>query len=147
MLLGYEVPLIFEEPPHLPGKRLKTCVLEYPTGIFSLKYRTHSSNMRTPPPSCPAEEGVPLLLPAAITILLGSQVVIDSQISYELPEKSFLELCSPESLSCTKPCLCPGILDQTHKEPVQLLLANLTALPIQVTRGQVVGYGYILGAE
>ncbi|KAJ9068807.1 hypothetical protein DSO57_1024996 [Entomophthora muscae] len=130
LLLGYEVPLIFEEPPRIPGKCLKTCMLEYPTGIFSLKYRTHSSSMCTPPPSCPAEEGVPLLAPATIIIPPGSQVVIDSQISYELPEKSFLELYSPESLSCTKPCLCPGILDQTHKEPVQLLLANLTALPM-----------------
>ncbi|KAJ9069967.1 hypothetical protein DSO57_1013258 [Entomophthora muscae] len=46
--------------------------------------------------------------PAAITIPPGSQVVIDSQISYELPEKSFLELYSPETLSCTKPLLCPG---------------------------------------
>ncbi|KAJ9080132.1 DNA damage-inducible protein 1 [Entomophthora muscae] len=28
-ILGYEVPLIFEEPIKVPGKRLKTCVLEY----------------------------------------------------------------------------------------------------------------------
>lgn len=32
-LLGYEVPLIFKETQHISGKRLKTCVLKYPTGI------------------------------------------------------------------------------------------------------------------
>ncbi|KAJ9062334.1 hypothetical protein DSO57_1011908 [Entomophthora muscae] len=73
------------EPPRIPGKRLKTCAIEYPIGIFFLKYRTHSSNMRSTPPSCPVEEGFPLLAPAAVTILPISQVIIDSQISYELP--------------------------------------------------------------
>ncbi|KAJ9084658.1 hypothetical protein DSO57_1022024 [Entomophthora muscae] len=72
---------------------------------------THSSNMCSPPPSCPSEEDVPLLDPAAIIILPGSQVIIDSQISYKLPEKLFLELYSPGFLSCREPWLCPGILD------------------------------------
>ncbi|KAJ9059454.1 hypothetical protein DSO57_1002031 [Entomophthora muscae] len=103
--------------------------------------------MTSPPPSCPAEEGVPLLAAAAITIPPGSQVMIDSQISYEMTERLFLELYSPKFLSYKEPWLCPGTLDQFHKEPVQLLLANLDALFMQVSRGQVVGHGRILGAE
>ncbi|KAJ9059458.1 hypothetical protein DSO57_1002035 [Entomophthora muscae] len=57
----------------------------------------------------------------------------DFQSSYELPEKLFLELYSPESLSFKEPRLFSGILDQTHKEPVKLLLANLSTLPMKVT--------------
>ncbi|KAJ9052466.1 DNA damage-inducible protein 1 [Entomophthora muscae] len=37
-ILGYKVPLIFEEPIKVPGKRLKTCTLEGNCGKFdSLK--------------------------------------------------------------------------------------------------------------
>ncbi|KAJ9070525.1 hypothetical protein DSO57_1007149 [Entomophthora muscae] len=48
-IIGYEVPLIFKEPVKFPRKHLKTCVLEYPTGVFTLKYCTHFSNMKCPP--------------------------------------------------------------------------------------------------
>ncbi|KAJ9052222.1 hypothetical protein DSO57_1036405 [Entomophthora muscae] len=48
-ILGYKVPLIFEEPVKVPGLCLKTCALEYPTGVFTLKYRTHSSNFVADP--------------------------------------------------------------------------------------------------
>ncbi|KAJ9064056.1 hypothetical protein DSO57_1034406 [Entomophthora muscae] len=78
-------------------------------------------------PSFPDEERVPLIVLAAITILPDSQAIINSQIFYEFPAKYFLEFYSPKSLSRKKPQLCPGILDQTHKEPLQLLLANLAA--------------------
>ncbi|KAJ9071815.1 hypothetical protein DSO57_1033320 [Entomophthora muscae] len=145
-ILGYEVPLIFEEPVKVPRKRLKTCALEYPTGVFTLKYRTHSSNMKCPPMVCPASEGIPLLATSSVTILPGSQAILDSQISYELPECTFLELYSPPLLGRNKPYLCPGILDVSHKDPVQLLVVNLTALPIHASRGQVVGYGRLLNA-
>lgn len=145
-ILGYEVPLIFEEPVKVPGKRLKTCTLEYPTGIFTLKYRTHSSNIKCPPMACPASEGIPLLATSAVTIPPGSQAILDSQISYELPERTFLELYSPPLLGRSEPYLCPGILDVSHKDPVQMLVANLTALPLYVSRGQVVGYGKLLNA-
>ena len=75
-LLNYSMPLIFEEPAKLPGKRLKTCVLEYPTGIFSLKFRMHGSNLKSPPPSCPAKEGVPLLAPKTYISPLGPKWVL-----------------------------------------------------------------------
>ena len=52
LLLSYTMPLVFEEPSKLPGKRLNTCVLLYPSGVFSLKFRMHSSNLRSPPPLC-----------------------------------------------------------------------------------------------
>ncbi|KAJ9054181.1 hypothetical protein DSO57_1017321 [Entomophthora muscae] len=131
-ILGYKVPLIFEELVKVPGKRLKTCALEYPTGVFNLKYYTHSSKMKFPPMACPASEGIPLLAMSAVTIPPGSQAILDSQILYELPERTFLELYSPSLLGCNKHYLCPGILDVSHKDPVQLLVANLTALPIHV---------------
>ncbi|KAJ9084669.1 hypothetical protein DSO57_1021923 [Entomophthora muscae] len=35
-ILEYKVPLIFEEPVKVPRRRLKTCALEYPTGVFTL---------------------------------------------------------------------------------------------------------------
>ena len=89
-LLSYTMPLVFEEPSKLPGKRLKTCVLEYPSGVFSLKFRMHSSNLSSPPPLFPASEAVPLLAPQAFYIPPGSQVIVDSQVSYELPDKTFL---------------------------------------------------------
>ena len=132
-LLSYDVPLVLEEPVKLPGKRLKSCVMEYSTGIFNLKFRTHSSNMKTPPPSCSANKGVLLLALHATTIPPGSQVLVDLQVSYELPEKTFLELFSPESLGQKEPHLCPGILDSSYTDPVILLLSNLTADPIQVS--------------
>ena len=127
LLLGYTMMSVFEEPSKLPGKRLKTCVLEYPSVVFSLKFRMHSSNLRSPPPLCPALEGVPLLAPQALYIPPGSQVIVDSQVSYKLPDKTFLELYSPTSLGRNNPHLCPGIIDATHKEPIQLLVANLTS--------------------
>ena len=96
--------------------------------------------------ACPASEGIPLMATSAVTISPGSQAIIDSQILYELPERTFLELYSPPSLGRNKPYLCPGILDVSHKDPVQLLVANLTALPINISRGQVVGYGKLLNA-
>ncbi|KAJ9084864.1 hypothetical protein DSO57_1019642 [Entomophthora muscae] len=89
---------------------------------------------------------IPLLATSAVTILPGSQAILDSQISYELPERTFFELYSSPSLGRNKPYLCPGILDVSHKDPVQLLVANLTAIPMTVSRGQVVGYGKLLGA-
>ncbi|KAJ9084038.1 hypothetical protein DSO57_1028242 [Entomophthora muscae] len=101
--LGYKVPLIFEEPVKVPRKRLKTCALEYPTGVFTLKYCTHSSNMKCLHMACPASEGIPLLATFAITIPPGSQAILDSQILYELPECTFLELYSPPLLSHSEP--------------------------------------------
>ncbi|KAJ9060712.1 hypothetical protein DSO57_1028006 [Entomophthora muscae] len=92
LLVGYEVPLIFEEPVKVPGKRLKMCALEHPTGVFALKYFTHLSNIKCPPMACPASEGIPLLATSSITILPGSQAILDSQISYKLPESTLLEL-------------------------------------------------------
>ncbi|KAJ9085721.1 DNA damage-inducible protein 1 [Entomophthora muscae] len=85
-ILGYEVPLIFEEPIKGPKKRLKMCALEHPTGVFTLKYHTHLSNMKCPPMACPASEGIPLVATSAVTIPPGSQAILDSQISYKLPE-------------------------------------------------------------
>ena len=117
-ILGYDVPLIFEEPPKLPGKKLKACTLEYASGIFTLKYRKHSTNMKCPPSSCPANEGVPLMTQSAVTIPPGSQVLVDSLTSYELPSKTFLEIYAPESLSRFEPHICPGILDSSFKDPV-----------------------------
>ncbi|KAJ9060933.1 Ankyrin repeat and SOCS box protein 3 [Entomophthora muscae] len=58
----------------------------------------------------------------------------------------FLELYSPPFLGRNKPYLCPGILDVSHKAPVKLLVANLTDLPIHVSRDQVFGYGKLLNA-
>ncbi|KAJ9073934.1 hypothetical protein DSO57_1011386 [Entomophthora muscae] len=145
-ILGYEVPLIFEEPVKIPGKCLKTCALEYPTGVFTLKYCTHSSNIKCPSMACPASEGISLLATSAVTIPPGSQAILDSQILYELLKCTFLELYSPPLLGRNIPYLCPGILDASHKDPVQLLVANFTALPIHVSRGQFVGYGRLLNA-
>ncbi|KAJ9062975.1 hypothetical protein DSO57_1004920 [Entomophthora muscae] len=102
--------------------------------------------MKFPPMACPASEGIPLLATCAVTISPGSQAILDSQILYELPKCMFLELYSPPLLGRKKPYLCPGILDVSHKDPVQLLVANLTSLPIHVSRGQVVGYGRLLNA-
>ncbi|KAJ9054553.1 hypothetical protein DSO57_1013040 [Entomophthora muscae] len=79
--------------------------------------------MKCPPMACPASEGIPLLATSAVTIPPGSQAILDSQISYELPERTFLELYSLPSVGCNKPYLCPGILDVSHKDPVQLLVA------------------------
>ena len=146
-ILGYKIPLIFEEPIKVPGKRLKTCLLEYPTGIFTLKYCTHSTNMKCPPPSCDANEGIPLLATTAATIPPGSQIIVDSQISYELPEQTFLELYSPLPLGRSEPHLCPGILDASHKKSVQLLLANMTSQPMTISWGQIVGYGRLLNSS
>ncbi|KAJ9078073.1 hypothetical protein DSO57_1010677 [Entomophthora muscae] len=129
-ILGYRVPLIFEELVKVPRKWLKTCALEYPTGVFNLKYCTHSSNIKYPPMAFPASKGIPLLATSAVTIPPGSQAVLDSQISYELPEQTFLELYSPPFLGRNKPYFCPGILDVSHKDPVQLLVANLTTFPM-----------------
>ncbi|KAJ9060584.1 hypothetical protein DSO57_1029262 [Entomophthora muscae] len=42
-------------------------------------------------PSCPTEECMNFLTPAAVTISPGSQVIVDSQIPYELPERLLLE--------------------------------------------------------
>ncbi|KAJ9058792.1 hypothetical protein DSO57_1008602 [Entomophthora muscae] len=47
-LLNYNMFFIFEEHVCLPGKKLKTFMLEYPTGIFSLKFRMHSYNLKSP---------------------------------------------------------------------------------------------------
>lgn len=104
-VLGYESPFIFEEPVNVPGKCLKTCYLEYPTGVgvFMLKFCTYLSNMKCPSMACPASEGIPLLAPSAVTIPPGSQVILDSQISYELPECTFLEFYSPPFLGHNKP--------------------------------------------
>ncbi|KAJ9050585.1 DNA damage-inducible protein 1 [Entomophthora muscae] len=33
-ILWYEFPLIFKDPVKIPGKRIKTCALEYPTGVI-----------------------------------------------------------------------------------------------------------------
>ncbi|KAJ9087951.1 hypothetical protein DSO57_1027971 [Entomophthora muscae] len=117
-LVGYEVLLIFEESVKVPRKRLKMCVLEYPTDVFTLKYCTHSSNMKCPPMACPASERIPLLATSAI--------------SYELPEHKSLELYSPPLLGHKKTYLCSGILDVSHKVSVQLLVDKLTALPIVI---------------
>ncbi|KAJ9050481.1 hypothetical protein DSO57_1013936 [Entomophthora muscae] len=79
----------------------------------------------------PTSEGIPLLATSNVTIPPGSQVILDSQISYELPEQTFLELYSPPLLGCNEPYLCPGILDFSHKDPVQLLVVSkLQALPV-----------------
>ncbi|KAJ9076868.1 hypothetical protein DSO57_1022073 [Entomophthora muscae] len=86
--------------------------------------------MKCPPMACPTSEGISLLATSAVTIPPGSQAILDSQILYELPG-----LYSPPSLGRNKPYLFPGILDVSHKDPVQLLVANLTSLPIHVSRG------------
>ena len=83
---------------------------------------------------------------AAIIIPAGSQVVIDSKISYELPNCTFLELYSPDSLGRCEPRLCPGILDSAYKESIQLLLVKLNPHPITISRGQVVEHGHLLNA-
>ncbi|KAJ9072694.1 hypothetical protein DSO57_1024647 [Entomophthora muscae] len=44
-ILGYKVPLIFEEPVKVPGKCLKTCTLEYPTGIFGNSAHVDTKNV------------------------------------------------------------------------------------------------------
>ncbi|KAJ9074357.1 hypothetical protein DSO57_1007206 [Entomophthora muscae] len=67
-ILGYEVSLIFEEPIKVPGKDHKTCVLEYPSVIFTLMYFIHSSNIKCPPPACPAPEGAPLLMATMVSL-------------------------------------------------------------------------------
>ncbi|KAJ9081318.1 hypothetical protein DSO57_1015987 [Entomophthora muscae] len=126
-ILGYEVPLIFEEPIKVTGKHFKTCALEYPTGVFTLKYCTRLSNMKCLTTACPASEGILLLATSALTVPPGCKDILDSQISYELPACMFLELYSPPLLGRNKPYLCPGILDVSHKDPVQLLVANITA--------------------
>ncbi|KAJ9075482.1 hypothetical protein DSO57_1035723 [Entomophthora muscae] len=87
-----------------------------------------------------------LLATSAVTIPPGSQAILDSQILYELPERTFLELYSPPLLGCNEPYLCLGILDVSPKDPVQFLVANLTALPIHISRGQVIGYVKLLNA-
>ncbi|KAJ9090468.1 hypothetical protein DSO57_1002361 [Entomophthora muscae] len=102
--------------------------------------------MKCPPMDCPASEGIPLLATSSVTIPPGLQAILDSQISYELPEQTFLELYSPPSLGRNKSYLFTGILDVSHKYPVQLLVANLTSLPMTVSRGQVIGYGKLLSA-
>ncbi|KAJ9060662.1 hypothetical protein DSO57_1028515 [Entomophthora muscae] len=45
------------------------------------KYRTHLINMKCPPMTCPASEGIPLLATSAIIIPSESQAILDSQIS------------------------------------------------------------------
>ncbi|KAJ9068034.1 hypothetical protein DSO57_1032865 [Entomophthora muscae] len=102
--------------------------------------------MKCPPMACPASEGIPLLATSAMTIPPGYQAILDSQILYELPERTFLDLYSPPLLGRNEPYLCPGILDVSHKNHVQLLVTNLTALHINVSRDQVVGYGKLLNA-
>ena len=59
-MLGYSMPLIFEEPIKEKGKKVRSCSLEYPGGIFSLLYRRHKPNLRCPPDAVPADEGFPL---------------------------------------------------------------------------------------
>ncbi|KAJ9079034.1 hypothetical protein DSO57_1000669 [Entomophthora muscae] len=67
-ILGYKVPLIFEEPFKVPRKRLKTFALEYPTGVFTLKYQTHSSNMKCPPMACSTSEGIYKVFPIVVQV-------------------------------------------------------------------------------
>ncbi|KAJ9075308.1 hypothetical protein DSO57_1037314 [Entomophthora muscae] len=83
--------------------------------------------MKCPLMAFPTSEGIPLLATSAVTIPPGSQTILDSQILYELPKRTFLELYSPPLLVRNKPYLCPGILDISHKDPVKLLISNLTA--------------------
>ncbi|KAJ9053206.1 hypothetical protein DSO57_1026511 [Entomophthora muscae] len=96
--------------------------------------------------ACPMSEGIPFLATSDVTVPPGSQDILDSQILYELPERTFLELYSPPLLGRNKPYLCPGIWDISHKDTVQMLVANLTALPINVSRGQAVDYDKLLNA-
>lgn len=74
-MLGYSIPLIFEDSVKEKGKKERTCTLEYPIGIFSLLYRRHKPNLRCPPEAVPADEGFPLYSPTALSIPLGSQVI------------------------------------------------------------------------
>ena len=146
-LLGYKIPLIFEEPAKVKGAKLRTCALEYPTGLFSLMYRRHKPNLRCAPEALPAAEGFPFYAPSAGTIPPGSQVLIDSHVSLELPSKTFLEMYSPKGLARTEPHLCPGIVDSSHKGTIHLLLANLTAEQMTISKGQLLGYGKILDSS
>ncbi|KAJ9055537.1 hypothetical protein DSO57_1002832 [Entomophthora muscae] len=127
-ILGYVVHLIFEKPIKMPGKHAKKCVLEYPSGINTLKCHMHCSNMKYPPPYCPTAEGVPLLATSSVIIISGYQVINDSRSWHN------------------KPHLFPGILDSSHKDVIQLIVANLTPVSINVSSNQVVGYSWPLNA-
>ncbi|KAJ9090208.1 hypothetical protein DSO57_1004786 [Entomophthora muscae] len=48
--------------------------------------------MKYPPMACPASEGIPLLATSAVTIPPWSQVILDSQILYELHERHVTEI-------------------------------------------------------
>lgn len=95
-MLGYSIPMIFEEPAKDKGKKVRTCTLEYSSGIFSLLYCRHKPNLQCPPKAVLADEGFPLYAPIAFFIPSGSQVIFNTHISFDLPTKTFIELYSPE---------------------------------------------------
>lgn len=44
-MLGYPIPLIFEEAINEKGNKIQVCTIEYHTGFFSLMYWRHRPNL------------------------------------------------------------------------------------------------------
>lgn len=146
-MLGYLIPLIFKEPLKEKGNKICTCILEYPSGIFSLLYWSHKPNPQCPPDAVLEDEVFHLYAQKALYMHFGAQVVVNIQISFDLPFKTFLELYSPAEKTNSKSHLCPGIIDSSHASTLEVLRANLTAVPMKIQKGQLIGYVKFLKAS
>lgn len=109
-MLDYSIPLIFKEPAKEKGKKVRTCTLEYSTGIFSLLYWRHKPNLRCPPEAIPVNEGFPLYSLTALSIPPGSQVIVNTHISFDLPTKLSLNYTLPKARQTASLIHAQGLL-------------------------------------
>ena len=60
-----------------------------------------------------------------------------------LTQKTFLEFYTPPEQGQYEPHAMPGFLNSKHTKPIQLLVANLTSLPMKVKKGQLLAYAKV----
>ena len=84
-------------------------------------------------------QGVPLKSSRTLTINLGNQQILSTNLTVEIPTGFYGQVYAPKNLSCFKPHIAPVILIPGY-ENIFVLIANLYKHNLTVKKGQTVAF-------
>ena len=84
-------------------------------------------------------QGIPLKSSRTLTINLGNQQILSTNLTVEIPTGFYGQVYAPKNLSCFIPHVAPSILIPGH-ENIFVLIANLYKHNLTVKKGQTVEF-------
>ncbi|KAJ9072562.1 hypothetical protein DSO57_1026237 [Entomophthora muscae] len=144
-ILKQTIPLYYTKDTTSIKEKL-TINLAYKDGIVAVPYKKKGRKSKKLPTQIKEHKGIPLCSLVTFTLKSGTQRVVPTGLTLEIPKGLYGEIHQPWGRSRFKPCVAPGIIIPGHGE-VHILLANLQDHNIYVKKHQIVGFMHLPNIE